>query len=381
MMNLQALLLCSDDKIVRVLRRVLNELEITVEHCPNADAAIQKLTRNRFEAVIVDCTGEQLASSVLKSARSAPCNKRAVAVAIVDGQKALGSAFDLGAHFVLYTPISVERAKSSFRAARALMKRERRRNTRIPVEIKVALLVEGRAEQSAITSDIGEGGIALSLPRRAKNGERMQVRFILPDTEYTLKCTGEVAWENAQRQTGIRFVDLPADTQMQLNAWLVRHSPDLEKDDPPVPCKLTDLSLGGCYLELASPFPVRTKLTLSMRAGETELRVEGIVRVMHPELGMGVEFTQKTGIQKEQVEKFIQTLTGSNGVIPELMVQPESLDVSDESSVPPHAPADTEDPLLDLFLKKSTLTPQAFQIELSKQRGSHSQQEAAAVSV
>ncbi|MGH9530483.1 MAG: PilZ domain-containing protein [Terriglobales bacterium] len=376
-MNLQALLLCSDDKIVRVLRRVLNELEIVVEHCPTADAAIQKLTRNRFEAVIVDCTGEQLASSVLKSARSAPCNKRAVAVAIVDGQKALGSAFDLGAHFVLYTPISVERAKSSFRAARALMKRERRRNNRIPVEIKVTLNFEGKEDQSAVTSDIGEGGIALSLTRRPKNGARMKVRFVLPGTEYNFQSTGEVAWENAQRQTGIRFVDLPADVQVQLNAWLTRHSPDLEKDDPPVPCKLTDLSLGGCYLELASPFPVRTKLTLSMRAGETELRVEGIVRVMHPELGMGVEFTQKTGIQKEQVERFIQTLTGSNGVVPDLMVQPESLDVSDESSVQNQVVADTDDPLLDLFLKKSTLTPQAFQVELSKQRGSHSQPEAA----
>src|SRR5450631_3204941 len=242
-MNLQALVLSSDDKIVRILRRVLNELEISVEHCPNADAAIQKLTRNRFEAVIVDCTGEQLASSVLKSARSAPCNKRAVAVAIVDGQKALGSAFELGAHFVLYTPISVERAKSSFRAARALMKRERRRNTRIPVEIKVALTFEGKEEQPAVTSDIGEGGIALSLPRRPKNGARLRVRFILPGTEYTVECAGEVAWENAQRQTGIRFVDLPADAQVQLNRWLVSHSSELEKDDPPVPCKLTDLSL------------------------------------------------------------------------------------------------------------------------------------------
>jgi len=30
-MNLQALVLCSDEKIVRVLRRVLNDLEIAVE--------------------------------------------------------------------------------------------------------------------------------------------------------------------------------------------------------------------------------------------------------------------------------------------------------------------------------------------------------------
>jgi DNA-binding response OmpR family regulator len=381
-MNLQALVLCSDDKIVRILRRVLNELEITVEHCPNADAAIQKLTRNRFEAVIVDCTGEQLASSVLKSARSAPCNKRAVAVAIVDGQKGLGSAFELGAHFVLYTPISVERAKTSFRAARALMKRERRRNARIPIEIKVNLDFEnGRAEQTAVTSDIGEGGVALSLLRRPKNGERMQVRFVLPGTEYTLQCQGEVAWENATKQTGIRFIELSSVAQAHLNSWLASHSTDLEKDDPPVPCKLTDLSLGGCYLELPSPFPVRTKLILSMRAAESELRVEGVVRVMHPEIGMGVEFTQKTGPQKGQVERFIQTLVGNNGVVPDLMVQPESLDVSDESKPALPAIGDPEDPLLDLFLRKSSLSPQQFHVELGKQRGSHAPEEAAAATV
>jgi len=52
--GLQSLLLCGDDKVVRVLRRVLSEMEIGVEHCSDADTATQKLTRQRFEAVIVD---------------------------------------------------------------------------------------------------------------------------------------------------------------------------------------------------------------------------------------------------------------------------------------------------------------------------------------
>jgi DNA-binding response OmpR family regulator len=378
-MNLRALVLCSDDKIVRILRRVLNELEIGVEHCASADAAIKQLTRNRFEAVIVDCSGEELASSVLRSARSAPCNKRAVAVAIVDGEKALGGAFDLGAHFVLHKPISVERAKSSFRAARALMKRERRRNARIPVEIKVALVFDGaRGEQTVVTSDIGEGGIALLLAPRLKTGDRMQIRLTLPGTEYTLQCPAEVAWENARRQIGLRFADLPADAQVQLNAWLSSHSPDLEKDDPPVPCKLTDLSLGGCYLEIPSPFPIGARLTLSMSAAEVEVRAEGIVRVMHADFGMGVEFTQRTGPQKGQLEQFIQTLTGNNGMIPNLMVQPESLDVTEEPRPTHPVPGETEDPLLELFLKKFALPHEAFQRELGKQRGSQSPQAVAA---
>src|SRR4029077_15190550 len=105
-MSLLALVYSADDKVVRVLRRVLSELEIGMELCTDAESAIHKLTRRRFEAVIVDCTDQRIAWRVLRSARTAPCNKRAVAVAIVSGQTAMGGAFNLGAHFILYQPLS-----------------------------------------------------------------------------------------------------------------------------------------------------------------------------------------------------------------------------------------------------------------------------------
>src|SRR6266446_4682634 len=158
-MSLKALVLSSDEKIVRVLRRTLGDLEISVELCSNADSALRKLTRDRFEAIIVDCAGPRSAE-VLLSARRAPCNKRAVAVAIVEPMVGLRSAFDIGAHFVLYKPVSTERAKSSFRAARALMKRERRRNTRIGIELPVALNNHQTGfSQRVVTTDLSEGGM------------------------------------------------------------------------------------------------------------------------------------------------------------------------------------------------------------------------------
>src|ERR1700693_10872 len=107
-MNLHSLVLCSDEKILRVLRRVLGDLEISIDHCAEADGAIHKLTRQRYEAVIGDCADERVASQVLRSARAAPCNNRAVAVAILDSDRAVRSAHELGAHFVLYKPISPE---------------------------------------------------------------------------------------------------------------------------------------------------------------------------------------------------------------------------------------------------------------------------------
>ena len=369
-MSLQSLVFCPDEKIVRVLRRVLSDLEIAVERCSDADSAIRKLTRQRFEAVIVDCSDEDVASQVLKSARFAPCNKHAVAVAIVDGTTKLRSAFELGAHFVLYKPISSERAKASFRAVRALMKRERRRNIRVAIEIPVTLILKDGGQQRAVTSDLGEGGIAIQSSQRPKKMGPMSIQFALPGTSHIVKCMGEVAWENAGRQTGVRFVDMSPETRDRLKAWITNHSPESEQDDPPVQCKLSDLSLGGCYLETNSPFPERTRVVLSMRIQQLQIQAEGVVRVMHPEVGMGVEFTQKTTQQREHVEKFIYTLTTSGGAPPDLLVEPEGFDNGELTALDRNID-EPYDPLLDLFRNKAELDSEPFLTELRKQRRSN----------
>ena len=371
-MSLKALVLCADDKIVRVLRRILSELEIGIEHCTEPDGAIRKLTRQRFEAVIIDCTDLKTATVVLKSARSAPVNKRAIAVAIMDGHTGLRTAFDMGAHFVLYKPVSSERAKSSFRAARALMKRERRRNTRAAIQLPVLLNNPKTGFNSRLsTTDLSEGGMAVQLPKRQKDPGPWLMRFTLPGSEKTVEITGEAAWQNPGGQIGIRFVSPSLDFAHELRVWLNRNSPESEKDDPPVGSKLTDLSLGGCYLEINSPFPVRTRIVLSMRVSDLELRVEGVVCVMHPEVGMGVEFTQKTAAQRSHVEKFIHALMGAGNVLPELLVEPEGLEAG--SLVPDNIArnSDVEDPLLDLFQQKASLPTDLFLSELRKQRRSH----------
>jgi CheY-like chemotaxis protein len=368
-MSLNSLVVCSDDKIVRVLRRVLADLEIGMETCSDGDSAIHKLTRQRYEAVIVDCADEDMASQILKSTRNAPCNKRAIAVALIDGQSAVRSAFGLGAHFVLYKPISTERAKTSFRAARALMKRERRRNTRVPVQIPITLILDnGAGPQQSTSSDLGEGGMAVQLARRPKNVGSMRIQFTLPGTNILMNSHAEFAWENSEGLAGLRFLDLSPENSTRLKNWLVSQSPESERDDPPVPCKLTDLSLGGCYLEIASPFPVQTRVLLTMEIAHLHVQAQGAVRVMHPEIGMGVEFTQKTREQKEAVDKFIQALMNNNGPGPQLLVEPDGLEPDTATPIQATSGEDAEDPLIELFQNKSNLPVDAFLHQLRSQR-------------
>jgi len=369
-MKLQSLILSTDEKILRILRRVLSDLDIDVTHVTEAEAAIHKLTRVRFEAVIVDCHREETAAHVLRSARAALCNKRAVAVAILDGVQAVRSAFDLGAHFVLYKPISMEKAKASFRAARALMKCERRGNIRIPVEIPITLGFSGGDNFKTVSADFSVGGMAVQLTRKTNPPGPIKVKFTLPGTEHEVECKAEIAWQNAGKQAGVRFVEVNAEAQQQIKNWLARHSPEFEEDDPPVACKLTDLSLGGCYMELSVPFPLRSRVVLSMSAANSKLQVPGIVRVAHTDVGMGVEFTRNTDDQRKQVETFLQTLMQSGAAVPELLVKPEGLEPLDAAT-----PSETvlEDPLLELFRTKASVSVEVFQEELRKQRGHQEQ--------
>jgi len=359
-MSLNSLLVSSDDKTIRVLRRVLSDLEISVEHCTDTESAVHQLTRNRFEAVIVDCCCGGSVEQVFRSVRMAACNKRAVALAIMDTKTTLKDAFEMGAHFVFYKPLSTERAKASLRAARALMKRERRRNARLAVQIPVMLRMErGAAQLRAMTTDLGEGGMALVLQTRARNLGAMHANFALPGTEHRIESIAEVAWEGRSRQIGIRFIDLVPESQDQLKNWLESRSPEFEKDDPPMPCRLTDLSPAGCYVELASPFPIGTRVILSAQANSEPARASAVVRAMHPETGMGIEFDRRTVLQKKQSSELINLVSTTPEL--QLLVQPDGLDGD--------APgAFSDDPLVKFFLEKSDLPVETFRQELNRRR-------------
>jgi len=357
-MKLKVLLLSSDEKTVRILRRVLSDLEIEVEHCSLFEDGIRQLTRRRFEAIVVDCTNSEKASGVVRAAKAAPVNKRALSIMLVESTVGLKGGFDMGAHFVLHKPLSVERAKASFRAVRALMKHERRRQLRVPVQVPIECV--GVRRYHARTLDLCEGGMAIKFTGRVARESALRFSLELPSADKKLEIWGEVAWEGQGDQAGVRFKNVTEDQRHTLRNWLNRHLPELEPDDPPVVCRLTNVSLGGCYLTSTSPFPKATRVILSMRSVEPEVCVAGIVRISHPEFGMGVEFVQSTAGLQDQARRMTEILQ-AGGEPAEIHVHPDGMDSSssDETGAAlsvPHA----NDVLLDLFRQHSQVPVDVF---------------------
>jgi TonB family protein len=122
-MSYQALLFCPDEKTARTITQILGDLDFNVTACTEPFAAVKKFMGERFDAVVVDCDNEQNATLLFKSARSAPNNQGALAVAVVEGQAGVAKAFRIGANLVLTKPINVEQAKGTLRVARGLLRK------------------------------------------------------------------------------------------------------------------------------------------------------------------------------------------------------------------------------------------------------------------
>jgi PilZ domain len=204
-------------------------------------------------------------------------------------------------------------------------------------------------------------------------GSLLGFRFQLPEGELEIDAVGRVAWANPNGQTGIHFLDLPEDVKAKLQAWVkVAATTAGAGPNETVPhCKLTDLSLGGCYVETDAPFPERAMVDLCLKTEEMEVHTEGMVRVMHPGHGMGVEFPSRTPEQRAQVGNLISFLRTCPETMLELAISPRAL-VADMTQFEPDQPVEAademEDPLLDLLRKGSTMQQEDFLGELCQQR-------------
>src|SRR5581483_9486506 len=267
--------------------------------------------------------------------------------ALIDAGNRIHDVFGRGVNFVIYKPISAERALSSLRAARSLMRRERRRHPRIALHAEASISYGAVENAPATVLDLSESGMAVQCDRKLPSECKVYFQFSLPGHTSTIRLAGEIAWQDSTGRVGIRFAHVPQASHRVLKQWLDRN---LQQNPTPVPsqagtvasaglgllsvssadrrnitrhacllgadvyqlgvnvpqrCKLSDISTGGCYVETTEPFPPRTKVEIIVRTQQVKVRVRGSVQTTHRGFGMGVQFSLENAEQKEQVQNLI----------------------------------------------------------------------------
>ena len=350
----RALLISSDPNSLFSLGQVLNEMEISVEAVADISSAEPRIAKLDYVVIVVDGQEQDAVNQFIRKVRLSRLNKNALVVSVVASQSSVRTAFAMGANFVLYRPVSIERARASLKAASHLIKREKRKHARIPVHAQ-ASLSHPTVEDSPVTLlELSEGGLSFQSGKKLPSTGKVYFRFVLPGQLKWIQLSGDIMWQDSTGRSGIRFVDVPQTARRSLKEWLdlreSQESGQLTVDVPvqapdgalaasdrrvesrhacqlgaevyqtgsnvPHRCSLTDISVGGCYVELPSPFPGGTKVEIVVRTDEFKFRSYGAVQVVHPGFGMGVEFATHTPEQTNQVYRLIKIVHEDNAPEP-----------------------------------------------------------------
>jgi CheY-like chemotaxis protein len=381
-MTFLALLLSTDDCASEILERVLPACGIAVERFGVFAEAVDRLQQQKFDALVVDFSEDpEIAAEVLEEGRRLSSGSPAVTVALLAEPAKARDILNSGAHFILYKPLSDEKAKAGLHAAAALLNRERRRSYRVPVQAPVEIVQPDARKSEGILLDLSETGMDVLTAQPQVPGALLNFRFQLPDGSLEVHAQGQVAWASPNGQTGVRFLDLEQSIKAQLQVWLQAAAVTTSGPEETVShCKLTDLSLGSCYVETDSPFPERALVDLCLRAEDIAVHTEGMVRVTHPGHGMGVEFPSRTPEQRAEVGNLISLLRRCPESMLELSVSPRALvaDLSqfertrEKAEDPALTAEELEDPLLELLRQGTTLQEDDFVTELRRQRSGES---------
>jgi len=359
-MDLRVLVVCPDQDSAKLLGLVLAEMEMTAEHTASISHGLERLNDESFEAVILDYRADLDSEEFLSKLRLTRKSLNTLLIAIVDGEFSARPLFGLGANFVLYRPLSLERTRLSLRAARALMRRERRRTPRIPVNSSASVAYPGTEDLRATIVDLSDGGTSVRSANTLPPACKVYFQFALPGQEQAVRLSGEVAWQDASGRTGIRFRDVPQASRRLMQAWLLQNSFRQTQDRPappiaPVPrldpeaktgtktgtkdaglgsnrrgerrfpcklgaelyrlgstvpnrCTLSDISEGGCYVEMPSPLTGQNGVEIVVRTNEMKVKIQGQVLAVHPGFGMGVRFVFDDDAEREEVLRLLALL-------------------------------------------------------------------------
>jgi len=375
-MTLSALVVCTDEPAIAVLSQVLEELKIHVEVCEDFTRAGIRIAQQRYDVVIVDGRSANEVLTLLRETRVSRLNDSTLAVAVVPSQESIRELFSLGVNFVLYKPVAYERALSSLRAARAVMRKEKRKNARAAVHTHATVDYANVEQDKATLIDLAQDGMSVLFGKKLPPTSKVYFQFKLPGQTASVRLSGQLVWQDWNGRGGVQFLDVPKTSRRLLEEFLgasipKQKSPEfsdvtVEVEDlfqpasmaiaeqthgklyiaslaketstamaiapggevegsnrraqaryscrlgaevyrtgtsVPNHCRLSDLSFGGCYLEVPSPFPQGSSVEIVVRTHELKLHLRGTVQASHAGYGMGVAFELKTKEEQLNVKK------------------------------------------------------------------------------
>lgn len=119
-------------------------------------------------------------------------------------------------------------------------------------------------------------------------------------------------WTNAQLPDRQPLTAAPAEQERRLHArYTVQVQAELREEGADFPLRLetTDLSRGGCYVQLLMPLALGASVRVTLWLDGCPVVIRGRVVTRHPQFGNGIMFVEFEGQGEQLLNRYLHGIT------------------------------------------------------------------------
>jgi CheY-like chemotaxis protein len=220
-MTLSSMVVSRDWQEVSVLECILGGLHMDVAVESEPHRALERLTKTKVDALIVDCDLNGTGQFFRELQKEAP-RASTVPLVIMGSPQAKPDMEGTGAMFAFDKPISVEQAVRTLSAARNMILDGRLRYHRAGLDVPVTLTGRSQKRAEGQLINLSQGGLQVRVEDGFDASEASRIAFELPGTKSGVKADVQVAWSDKQGTVGLHFVKMTPETKNTLRLWLAQ---------------------------------------------------------------------------------------------------------------------------------------------------------------
>lgn len=221
--RMKALVVSGNRQTIDIFAYLFREVGIEAANCDSKSRAIDHVTSEKFDALVLDFDNLSGCSEIVENVRDIRPNREIPLFAIASENQAKATALALSSNFVIERPLVPQQIKSLLRTVYGRMLRSSQAYFRLNIELSVSMARASGPLLNGRTLNVSQNGMALTSPVSLKTGEMLHLVFAIPHTDVVVSAEGTVIWDDGHGKSGIRFKCSSASAEARYFEWLHDH--------------------------------------------------------------------------------------------------------------------------------------------------------------
>jgi hypothetical protein len=218
-MAFECLLVSRNPEVVGIMGQILQDLSVHTNICLRASKATDLLAEGSTDLIVIDLEDDDAYLRLLNKASNSGKWGKTTVVAVSEFDRPIPNA-----HLVVQRPLTAESAAKLLKLAYSKMLQNHRRYTRYALMTSIVATDKNDRAIKMIVTDIGYGGLGLSVRETLTVGDLLACHLRLPGTKKTIDIQVRVLWTRRHGVVGCKFIRVPPQERRILLDWLEHRS-------------------------------------------------------------------------------------------------------------------------------------------------------------